>query len=205
MTRMSRRPRLASSLTATRARRRAPTASLWVVPPRPHHAHAYRMGHRSLLATAKLYTGLTWFHPTISSGGLRATPPRGTAGLHACCAHTVRHLCSATTRVKWLVLLVAFVAVGAFAGFGIYAWASRDDKSAAADQAQARAYANQLAALCDPACEIVSLRPIAPGVWKLHELNSEGERVCVDIIVDRFRSLADGDFAGVVRRPCWGR
>jgi hypothetical protein len=93
---------------------------------------------------------------------------------------------------------------GAVTGLAIYTWGWPDDRSAAAeDQAQARAYANELGALCDPACEAVSLRPIAPGVWKLNQRNSEGEQVCLDIIVDHFRQLADGSFNGVVRIRCW--
>jgi hypothetical protein len=109
--------------------------------------------------------------------------------------------------MKWFALAVALVAAGAVAGFAIFTWGWRDDRSAAEeDQAPARAlaYANELGALCDPACEPVSLRPIAPGVWKLNQRNSEGERVCLDIIVDDFRALADGGFTGAVRIRCWG-
>jgi hypothetical protein len=105
--------------------------------------------------------------------------------------------------MKWLALAVALVVAGAVAAFAIYTWGRHNNSAAAEDQTQVRAYANQLATLCDPACEPVNLRPIAPGVWKLNQRNSEGERVCLDIIVDEFRALDDGSFTGVVRIRCW--
>jgi hypothetical protein len=106
--------------------------------------------------------------------------------------------------MKWFALAVALVVAGAVAGLAI-TWGWRDgDSPAADDQDKARAYANELGALCDPPCQIVTLRRIAPGVWKLNERNSEGERVCLDIVVRHFRPLADGKFAGVVRARCWG-
>jgi hypothetical protein len=110
--------------------------------------------------------------------------------------------------MKWVAVAIALVVAGAVAGIAVDGWGWRDDTSAAAesqDQSRARAYADELAALCDPACELVSLESKAPGVWKLHELNSEGERVCVEIILEDFRRLADGTFQGVITRPCWGR
>jgi hypothetical protein len=106
--------------------------------------------------------------------------------------------------MKWFAFAVALVVAGAFAGFAIYTWGGDDNSGAAEHQAQARAYANELGALCDPACQVVSLRPIAPGVWKLNQRNSQGEQVCLDIIVDDFRALADGSFTGVLRIRCWG-
>lgn len=108
--------------------------------------------------------------------------------------------------MKWLGFVLAVVVISTAAGFAIYAWDSREDTAPTSeDQAQkARAAAKELAALCDPDCEVVVLKRVAPGVWKLNQRNSEGERVCLDIIVDDFRVLADGSLTGVVGIRCWG-
>jgi hypothetical protein len=49
----------------------------------------------------------------------------------------------------------------------------------------------------------VNLTPTAPGVWKLNQRNSEGDQMCLDIIVDDFRQVANDSFTGVVRIRCW--
>jgi hypothetical protein len=104
--------------------------------------------------------------------------------------------------VRWAFGIVLIVVAGAVAAFGIYTWGWRDDDSG--DSSRARAYAETIAAQCDPhPCQVRSVTHISGDDWKVVLRNPAGGAVSCGLIqIDRFAERASGDFAGASRMQC---
>ena len=93
------------------------------------------------------------------------------------------------------------VIVGAVAAFAIYTFEWRGN---GASSERARAYAEAVAATCEPeACEVGGLTRISENDWKIVLRNpGTGSVGCALLQTDRFAQRADGDFAGASRMGC---
>jgi hypothetical protein len=102
---------------------------------------------------------------------------------------------------RWTFLAVLAVTAGAVAGFAIYTFGWRGDNSTSQ---QASAYADAIAAQCDPhACAVERLARIEGDDWKAVLRDpSDGQVFCALIQADRFAERAAGGFAGVSRLNC---
>jgi hypothetical protein len=104
--------------------------------------------------------------------------------------------------MKWAFRIVLVVVAGAVSAFGIYTRGWHSDDSG--DPSRARAYAETLAAQCDPdACEVSSVTHVSGNDWKVVLRNPKSGGVgCVLVQADRFAERADSNFSGASRMSC---
>jgi hypothetical protein len=102
--------------------------------------------------------------------------------------------------MKWAFGIVLVVVAGAVAAFAIYTWARNDS----VDKSRVEAYANVVAATCDPTpCEVTALSHVSGDAWKAvyHNPNS-GAVTCLLVQANHFAARNGGSFAGVTRMTC---
>jgi hypothetical protein len=109
--------------------------------------------------------------------------------------------------MRWLLLSVLAVVLGAVGGFAIYTFGWRD-RGSGDERERALAHAHELAGLCfqtAKACHAADVHRVANGIWRVRIVTNgqPGRDRCFDIQLARFSiDLAPVRVDGVARVDC---